>query len=58
MKGLNRDKHIQIRLTDAEMAKYKEVSKDNGLTLSGFARYSMAKAARLIKQNNDEVALQ
>ena len=55
MKGLNRNKHIQIRLTDAEMLKYKQVSADNGLTVSGFARYSMAKATRLIKQNNDEV---
>ena len=55
MKGLNRTKLIQIRLTDAEMLKYKQVSADNGLTVSGFARYSMAKAARLIKQNNDEV---
>jgi|GEM_PF-1696022 len=57
MKGLNRNKHIQIRLTDAEMLKYKQVSADNGLTVSGFARYSMAKAARLIKQNNDEVTV-
>ena len=55
MKGFNRDKHIQIRLTDAEMKKYKQVSADNGLTVSGFVRYSMAKAARLIKTNKDEV---
>ena len=55
MKGLNRTKHIQIRLTDAELAKYKELSRNNGLTLSsGFARYSMAKAARLIRANKDE----
>ena len=55
MKGFNRDKNIQIRLTDAEMKKYKQVSADNGLTVSGFVRYSMAKAARLIKTNKDEV---
>ena len=58
MKGLNKRKHIQVRLSDAEIEKYKEVSRNNGLTLSGFARYSMAKAARLIKQNRDEVTLQ
>ena len=54
MKGLNRTKHIQIRLTDEEVKKYKEVSAENGLTVSGFARYSMAKAARFIKLNQDE----
>ena len=54
MKGLNRTKHIQIRLTDEEVKKYKEVSSENGLTVSGFARYSMAKAARFIKLNQDE----
>lgn len=54
MKGLNRTKHIQIRLTDKEVKKYKEVSAENGLTVSGFARYSMAKAARFIKLNQDE----
>ena len=55
MKGLNRTKHIQIRLTDAELAKYKELSRNNGLTLSGFARYSMTKAVRLIRANKDVV---
>ena len=55
MKDVNRTKHIQIRLTEAEVKKYKEVSAENGLTVSGFARYSMAKAARLIKTNKDEV---
>ena len=54
MKGLNRTKHIQIRLTDAEVKKYKEVSAENGLTVSGFARYSMARAARIIKIYQNE----
>ena len=56
MRSVNREKHIQIRLTEPEIIKFKEVARDNGLTLSGFVRYSMSKAARLIKTNKDEVA--
>jgi hypothetical protein len=55
MRGLTKDKHIQIRFSEAEINKYKEIARDNGLTMSGFARYSMAKAARMIKSNKDEV---
>jgi len=55
MRGLERDKHIQVRFTEPEIVKFKEVARDNGLTLSGFVRYSMSKAARLIKTNKDEV---
>ena len=55
MKGLNRTKHIQIRLTDAEVKKYKEVSAENGLTVSGFARYSMARASVILKAIKKEL---
>jgi hypothetical protein len=55
MKGLNRDKHIQIRLTDAEVKKYKEVSASNGLTVSGFARYSMARASAILREIKKEM---
>tara|TARA_R110000796_G_scaffold33128_3_gene86195 strand:+ start:516 stop:692 length:177 start_codon:yes stop_codon:yes gene_type:complete len=55
MRSLERDKHIQVRFTEPEIVKFKEVARDNGLTLSGFVRYSMSKAARLIKTNKDEV---
>jgi len=55
MRSLERDKHIQVRFTEPEIIKFKEVARDNGLTLSGFVRYSMSKAARLIKTNKDEV---
>ena len=48
MRSVNREKHIQIRLTEPEIIKFKKVASDNGLTLSGFVRYSMSKAARLI----------
>ena len=36
MKEINRDKHIQVRFTEPEIVKFKQVAKDNGLTLSGF----------------------
>ncbi|MDB2345988.1 hypothetical protein N9V61_04125 [Flavobacteriaceae bacterium] len=55
MKSIKRDKHIQVRFTEPEVIKFRELARENGLTLSGFARYSMAKAARLIKTNKDEV---
>ena len=41
MRSLERDKHIQVRFTEPEIVKFKEVAKANGLTLSGFARYMM-----------------
>ena len=56
MRSIERDKQIQVRFTEPEIIKFKEVARDNGLTLSGFVRYSMSKAARLIKTNKDEVA--
>ena len=56
MRSIERNKQIQVRFTEPEIVKFKEVARDNGLTLSGFVRYSMSKAARLIKTNKDEVA--
>ena len=55
MKGFNRDKHIQIRLTEAEVKKYKEVSAENGLSVSGFARYSMARASVILNALKKEL---
>lgn len=57
MKGILKDKHVQIRFSEAELVKYKSVAFDNGFTMSGFARYAMAKAARIIKHNQDEETL-
>ena len=34
MRSLERDKHIQVRFTEPEIVKFKEVAKANGLTLS------------------------
>ena len=48
MRSLERDKHIQVRFTEPEIVKFKQVAKENGLTLSGFARYSMARASIIL----------
>lgn len=55
MRGIKKDKHIQVRFSEPEIKKYKEVAFENGLTLSAFARYSMAKAARMINTNQDDI---
>ena len=54
MRSINRDKHIQVRFTEPEIVKFKKVAKANGLTLSGFARYSMARASVILNQVKKE----
>lgn len=39
MKSIKRDKHNQVRFTEPEVIKFRELARENGLTLSGFARY-------------------
>jgi predicted DNA binding CopG/RHH family protein len=55
MKEINRDKHIQVRFTESEIVKFKQVAKENGLTLSGFARYSMARASIILNAVKKEL---
>ena len=55
MKGLNREKHIQVRFTESELVKFKQVAKENGVNLSGFARYSMARASIILSQIQQEL---
>ena len=54
MKGINRTEFVKFRLSPQERNKYKRVAEEVGLTLSGFFRYSAAKATRLINTNKDE----
>ncbi len=54
MKDTNREKHIQVRFTEPEIVKFKEVARDNGLTLSGFVRYSMARTSVILNQVKKE----
>ena len=55
MKEINRDKHIQVRFTEPEIVKFKEVARDNGLTLSGFVRYSMARTSIILNAIKKEL---
>ena len=54
MKDTNREKHIQVRFTEPEIVKFKQVARDNGLTLSGFVRYSMARTSVILNQVKKE----
>ena len=55
MKGLKRESNIHLRISEQEKVKYNKVANDIGLSLSAFARYSMAKASRLIKNDQNEI---
>jgi len=55
MRSINRDKHIQVRLTEPEIIKFKQVASDNGLTLSGFVRYSMARTSIILNAIKKEL---
>ena len=55
IRSINRDKHIQVRFTEPEIVKFKQVAKENGLTLSGFARYSMARASIVLREIKKEL---
>ena len=54
MRSIERDKQIQVRLTEPEIIKFKKVASDNGLTLSGFVRYSMARTSVILNQVKKE----
>jgi len=55
MRPKAKEETVHLRISGAEKTKYKKAAEDVGLTLSGFFRYSAAKATRLIKTNTDEV---
>ena len=50
MNSSKKKNHIQIRMSDSEIKKFKLVSKSLGLTLSGFARYSMSVTGEKLNQ--------
>jgi hypothetical protein len=55
LKDTNREQHIQVRFTEPEIVKFKKVAKANGLTLSGFARYSMARTSIILSEIKKEL---
>ena len=55
MRSIERNKQIQARFTEPEIVKFKEVARDNGLTLSGFVRYSMARTSIILNAIKKEL---
>ena len=53
MRSIERDKQIQVRFTEPEIVKFKEVARDNGL--SGFVRYSMARTSIILREIKKEL---
>ena len=54
MKGLKRESNIHLRISEQEKIKYNKVATDIGLSLSAFARYSMARTSKMLNQVKKE----
>ena len=50
MKGIKRESTVHLRISEQEKQKYNAMANDIGLTLSAFARYSMARTSRMLNQ--------
>ena len=55
MKGLKRESNIHLRISEQEKIKYNKVATDIGLSLSAFARYSMARTSIMLNQVKKEL---
>jgi hypothetical protein len=55
MKGLKRESNIHLRISEQEKIKYNKVATDIGLSLSAFARYSMARTSRMLNEVKKEL---
>ena len=54
MKGIKRESNVHLRISEQEKQKYNAIANDIGLTLSAFARYSMARTSRILNQVKKE----
>ncbi|MDC3241272.1 hypothetical protein OAT68_02600 [Flavobacteriaceae bacterium] len=54
MKGLKRESNIHLRISEQEKVKYSQVADYIGLSLSAFARYSMARTSGMLNQVKKE----
>ena len=54
MKGLKRESTVHLRISEQEKQKYNAIANDIGLTLSAFARYSMARKSVILNQVKKE----
>ena len=50
MKGIKRESTVHLRISEQEKQKYNAMANDIGLTLSAFARYSMARTSVMLNQ--------
>jgi len=55
MRSIERDKQIQVRFTEPEIVKFKQLASDNGLSLSGFVRHSIARTSIILREINKEL---
>ena len=49
MKAIKKENNIHLRISEVEKSKYSSIADNIGLSLSAFARYSMSKVTRQIK---------
>ena len=54
MKGIKRESNIHLRISEQEKIKYNRVSSDIGLSLSAFARYSLARTSNVLNKSKKE----
>ena len=54
MKGIKRESTVHLRISEQEKQKYNAMANDIGLTLSAFARYSMARTSVMLNQVKKE----
>ena len=54
MKGIKRESTVHLRISEQEKQKYNAIANDIGLTLSSFARYSMARTSVMLNQVKKE----
>ena len=54
MKGLKRENNLHLRISKQEKQKYNAIANDISLTLSAFARYSMARTSVMLNQVKKE----
>ena len=54
MRGLKKEENLHLRISNAEKVKYSQVADNIGLSLSAFARYSMARTSKMLNQVKKE----
>ena len=54
MKGIKRESNIHLRISEQEKVRYSKVADEIGLSLSAFARYSMARTSGMFNQVKKE----